>query len=71
MGDPIRRGHAPRAMTSIMILLFLAIAVSFVVATALASEPTPEHLLVDRIDPGASTTRGVRFDRNGAPRRDT
>jgi hypothetical protein len=70
MGDPTRRGHALRAMTSITILLFLAIAAFFAVAVALASDPVPDHVLADRIDPGMSTTRGVRFDRNGAPRRD-
>lgn len=73
MGDPMRRDHALQAMTSITILLFLAIAAFFTVAVALATDPAPEHVLrvpEHRIDPGMSTTRGVRFDRNGAPRRD-
>lgn len=68
MGDPIRRGHALRAMTSITILLFLAIAAFFTVAVALATDPATEHLRADWIDPAASTTRGVQFDRSGAPR---
>lgn len=53
-------------MTIITILLVLALAFTFAIALHLVLESRSTRLIGERLDPGASTTRGILFDRNGA-----
>lgn len=54
---------------TITILLMLALAFTLAVALQLSVESPHAALANDPLDPAASTTRGILFDRNGVPRR--
>jgi hypothetical protein len=54
---------------TITILLVLAFAFTFAVVLRLSVESPHAALSSDPLDPAASTTRGVLFDRKGTPRR--
>ena len=58
-----------KTISLITIIFVLALAFAFGVALYLFVEAPRLELISERLDPAASTTRGVLFDRNGVPRR--